>query len=188
MSRETLVLLGVLFVSTSCAGSSPYMKTSEDRPSGPAPGKALVYVVRPSGMGYGVDFQIWDGDHCIGVAVAKSCFSFQSAPGKHLFMAISENKSAVDAELAAGRTYYLIARVGMGGWRARVELIPVTRGSEYWEEAEVWARELIYTEADRKALAEWEVDKREEAREIMATFRTEKGREYVTPLPAAAGR
>jgi hypothetical protein len=49
----------ILFVlMTGCAGSSQYMVKATPT-AGPPPEKALVYFMRPSGMGFAVNFQIW---------------------------------------------------------------------------------------------------------------------------------
>lgn len=186
--RGWIVLLALVLASSGCAGSSIYMRRSLSRPPGPPPGQALVYFLRPSGFGYAVDFQIWDEDRCIGVALAKSAFAYACDPGRHLFLAIAENKVGCEADLAAGRTYYIIVEPRMGAWRARVGLIPVTPGSAYSGKAVLWAQRLIFTEPEWTLLSPWEESKREEARSILATLRSPAGRPYVTHLPAESGR
>ncbi len=102
MSKLALFLpLSLLLVA--CAGSSGYMKPGGMRPTEPPPGMALVYILRPTGFfGVGSDFQVWDGNNCIGVALANKCFAYTCAPGRHFFMFIAENNVGIDADLSAG--------------------------------------------------------------------------------------
>jgi len=115
----------------SCTGSSAYMKTSETLIH-PPDDKTLVRFMRPSGYCYYTNFNMLDGEKVIGNSVAKSQFDYLTDPGKHLFIAITENKAFLEADLLAGKTYYVITRVYTGGWRGRVALVPVTRDSEFW--------------------------------------------------------
>ena len=99
--------LGVLLVSISvfiisCAGSSSYMKPSQGLLA-PTNDKALVRFMRPSGFGFAINFNIWDGEKVIGNSVAKSQFDYLADPGKHLFVAVAENKVFLEADLEAGK-------------------------------------------------------------------------------------
>lgn len=99
-----LLLLSVV----GCAGSSKYMAKSAQIPMAPSPGKALVYFMRPSGLGFAIHFQIWDSYRLIGLSQAKCFFAYECEPGRHLFIGRAENKRAVSADLEAGKTYYII--------------------------------------------------------------------------------
>ena len=68
-----------------CAGSSKYMVKADPPTAGPPPDKALVYVMRPSGMGFAINFQIWDRDRFVGLSQAKSYFAYLCPPGKEFF-------------------------------------------------------------------------------------------------------
>lgn len=186
--RSALVVLLLGVALAGCAGSSPYMKASENRPEGPGPDEALVYFLRPSGMGWMVDFEAWDGERCIGIVTAKSCFAYRCPPGEHLFMSFSENSRACLATLDAGKTYYIVTSVRMGAWRARVAMVPVIPGSDYWDDAPKWAAELNYKEPIEDLLAEVTEKRKDPVAEKRAFFRTEEGAEYVETLPADAGR
>ncbi len=132
--KATLKFMSLLIVIllAGCAGTSPYMQEAEPINIKPSPDKALVYFMRPSGFAFGIHFQIWDRYKLMGLSQAKSYFAYECEPGKHLFIGIAENKRAVDADLEAGKIYYIITQVKMGGWKARMAFIPVTRDSEYW--------------------------------------------------------
>lgn len=102
--KGNCLILGLLFLFlTGCAGSSGYMVKATPT-EGPAQGKAMVYFMRPSGMGFAINFQIWDGTYFVGLSQAKSYFAYQCDPGKHLFLGIAENKAAIEADLNAGKS------------------------------------------------------------------------------------
>src|SRR5438477_571760 len=83
-------------------------------------------------------------DSPAGLSQAKTCFAYECDPGRHLFIAIAENKVAVDADLAAGKRYYIVTDSRMGAWRARVAMTPASKGSDAWKEAEQTRKDLVY--------------------------------------------
>ncbi len=168
--RSWYLLIIVLFV-TSCAGSSQYMKPTESLQS-PTEDKALVRIMRPSGLGFAVNFNILDGEKVIGNSVAKSQFDYLTEPGRHLFIATAENKAFVEAELEGGKTYYLITQVKMGAWKARVGLIPVTKGSEFWNKVEEYERALKRLEPDTVVLKNWEEANKAKIQKLISSYET----------------
>jgi hypothetical protein len=182
-----IVLVLVAFQLFGCAGSSKYMQASAPVQQPPSD-KALVYFMRPSGIGFAINFQIWDGDKFIGLSQAKSYFAYQCDPGKHLFIGIAENKRGIEGELEAGKTYYALTQVKMGGWRARMAFIPVTRGSEYWNEVEAYQSKLNFVEAKEEMLLQWEVKEKAKIQEIIAFLNTPEGRQYIVNLSKEDGR
>ena len=181
----SLVLIALLMVG--CAGSSKYMQASTPIQQ-PPPEKALVYFMRPSGIGFAINFQIWDGEKFIGLSQAKSYFAYACDPGKHLFIGIAENKRGIECELEPGKSYYVLTQVKMGGWRARMAFIPVTRGSEYWNEVERYKSELNFVAAKEEMLLQWEAKEKAKIQEILAFLNTPEGRQYVVGMAAADGR
>ena len=181
------ITLVILLSTVGCAGSSKYMVKSTPI-AGPSPDKALVYFMRPSGFGFAINFQIWDGDHFIGLSQAKSYFAYQCDPGKHLFIGMAENKRGVEAYLEAGKSYYIITPVRMGGWRARMAFIPVTRGSEFWDKVEQYKAELNFVMPKQEEVVQWEATKKSEVQEIISYLETAEGRQYVVPLGKEDGR
>lgn len=175
MKPLKIALLFTLLLSPftiSCAGRSAYMK-----PSGsllrPSDNKAVVRFMRPSGMGYAVNFQIWDGSRVIGNSVAKGQFDYLADPGEHLFVAVAENKAFVEANLEAGKTYYIITQVKMGAWKARVGLIPVNRGSAFWDKVIEYENVLNKLEPDVEVLNSWEEANRDKIDAILSQYETE---------------
>ncbi len=164
-----------------CAGSSPYMRRVEILQA-PIQDKALVRFLRPSGMGSAINFNVLDGEKVIGNSVAKSQFSYLAEPGHHLFVATAENKAFLEADLAAGKTYYVITRIYPGVWTARVAFVPVTRGSEFWFEALEYEKSLNILEPDMQEIALWERMNRDKIQAVLNQYKFEWKAQYQWPV------
>jgi hypothetical protein len=92
----------------------------------PAPGKAVVYFVRVSSIGFAISFEFFHQDKYIGVFKGKNYMRYECDPGNNLFWASSENKEFVTADLKEGGTYIIIVDIEMGVMKARVGLNPIT--------------------------------------------------------------
>jgi len=172
-----------------CAGSSQYMVKADAPTAGPPPDKALVYIMRPSGMGFAINFQIWDRDQFIGLSQAKSYFAHLCAPGKHLFIGIAENKVAVEADLAPGKSYYILTGPRIGGWRARLAMDAVTQGSANWDQVDTLKKELEVIVPVADQVQAWDAAKKAEAAALVEFFEKNPEREkYMTRLTPADGR
>lgn len=169
--RLVIIAVFVAHISISCAGSSAYMKPSEALLS-PTKEKALVRFMRPSGMGFGISFNVLDGERVIGNSVSKSQFDYLADPGKHLFIATAENKVFLEADLEAGKTYYIITRIYPGVWRARVAFLPITRGSEYWDKVKEYEADLVKLQPDTAAIKEWEDENKQKIKELVTNYET----------------
>jgi hypothetical protein len=97
--------------------------TSELRP---AAGKALVIFLRPEERAGETQAVVYDGTQFIGVVWEFWAVGYQADPGEHRFMVISEAADFMDADLVAGRTYYVEVRPRLGAWRARFSLRPLS--------------------------------------------------------------
>jgi hypothetical protein len=181
------VMLTVLLMVMGCAGKSGYMVTATPA-AGPAPDKALVYFMRPSGMGFAVHFQIWDSDHFIGLSQAKSYFAYECNPGTHLFIGIAENKVAIQADLKAGQSYYVGTNVRTGWAKARMQFTPVTRGSELWDKMEAYKQSLNCLAAKEEERAKWEAAKKQEVLPLVDYFTNGEGTARVLKLSKEDGR
>lgn len=186
--KGNCLILGLLFLFlTGCAGSSGYMVKATPT-EGPAQGKAMVYFMRPSGMGFAINFQIWDGTYFVGLSQAKSYFAYQCDPGKHLFLGIAENKAAIEADLNAGKSYYIGTNVRMGAMKARINFTPVTRNSELWDKVDEYKRSLNFIAAKDEERAKWEASKRQEAQGLVDYFSQGAGKAEVLRLNREDGR
>lgn len=91
----------------------------------PAPGKSVVYFVRPSGLGLLINFTYYDSAKFIGKFNGPKYMRYECSPGKHLFWATSENRDFVEAELEEGKIYFIEAVPQMGAVKAGVQLVPL---------------------------------------------------------------
>jgi hypothetical protein len=150
-------------------------------PLTPTSGKALVRFMRPSGFGYTINFNIFDGTKVIGNSVAKAQFDYLADPGHHVFAAIAENKVFLEADLVAGKVYYVITRIYPGAWRGRVAFVAITRGSEYWDEVLKYEKELNRLEPDEAKLRVWEDGHKQEITALRAAYESEFKAKYDWP-------
>ncbi|MFN8133944.1 MAG: hypothetical protein U0Z17_01465 [Bacteroidales bacterium] len=92
----------------------------------PAPNnKAVVYFVRYSSMGFAINFSYFDSTRLVGRFNCPKYIRYECEPGKHLFWARSENRDYVEAEVEAGKIYFIVANPRMGAVKAQVELVAV---------------------------------------------------------------
>ena len=92
----------------------------------PAPtDKAVVYFVRTSGLGFAINFSYLDSATLIAKQNGTGYVRYECVPGKHIFWARSENRDFVEAEVEAGKIYFLEADPTMGAIRAAVQLRPI---------------------------------------------------------------
>ena len=166
--KMVFVLLAVLFC-VGCAGRSAYMLPTTVLLQ-PTEDKALVRFMRPSGYGFAINFNILDGEKVIGNSVAKSQFDYLAEPGKHLFIAMAENKVFLEADLEAGKTYYVFTRVYTGVWKARVGFIAVNRGSKYWDQVRTFENELRKVRPNTAALKAWEDANKTKIEELVSQY------------------
>ena len=186
----------VILLAAGCAGKSKYMRTAIPPAEVSPAGKAMVYFLRPSGLGYAIHFQIWDyykSDYkLIGLSQAKSYFVYECDPGKHLFIGFAENKRAVEADIEAGKSYYIITQVKMGGWKARMAFIPVTRESEFWNQMDSYKKKLHFILPEKEVITQWESAKKDkiqkELNETINYLNTTEGRQYIVKLEQKDGR
>ena len=116
---KTLIAFVLVMVSV---GLPVFAQLSIPRPSD---GKAVVYFVRTSNMGMAINFSYFDSLTLIGRFAGPAYIRYECEPGHHLFWARSENRDFVEAELEAGKIYFILADVAMGGIKAQVDLVPV---------------------------------------------------------------
>jgi len=144
MKKKLLILnlLAATLAMLLLTGCGSSMMTRVSTIEKPDSGKALVTFFRPSAFGGAIKFGAWDGDKFIGILTARSYVQYQAAPGRHLFMARAENWSYVEADLQAGRQYYVVARPMMGAWKARVALDPVSSSDYNEDQINKWMKGL----------------------------------------------
>lgn len=147
MNRMALLLAGFAAVLAAFAAGSgaraadkpkeadeeEYVTFSDEHPLGsPQTGHALLYVVRPTSVGFAIKSFFFVDDTIIGINRGSSYFFTDVTPGKHVLWSKSENVDALEMTFEAGKTYYLQQQVQMGGFRARTKLkmLDETEGAE----------------------------------------------------------
>tara|TARA_B100000315_G_scaffold242066_1_gene263800 strand:+ start:247 stop:741 length:495 start_codon:yes stop_codon:yes gene_type:complete len=147
----------------------------------PSNDKALVRFMRPSGFGFAINFNILDGEKVIGNSVAKSQFDYLADPGKHLFIATAENKAFCEAEIEAGKTYYILTEVKMGAWSARVGLVAVNKGSQFWEKVKEYENTLVKLNPDVVVLKRWEEANKPKIQKVLSDYESVWKEKYQWP-------
>ena len=103
--------------------------TAQGFPS-PAEGNAAVYFVRVTSWGGAVSFEFFHNEEFIGVFKGKNYIRYECPAGENLLWASTENKQFLTCDLMAGETYLVLVNVKMGGWKARLDLEPITTDNE----------------------------------------------------------
>lgn len=116
MKKKYLLIISFVFITLSVVGQN--LKSAPED-------KAVVYFVRTSSLGFAINFSYFDSTKLIGVFSGPKYIRYECEPGRHLFWARSENRDFVEAEVEAGKIYFIEAIVKMGGIKAAVELRPV---------------------------------------------------------------
>jgi len=128
-----------------CAGHSDFMTKVPQGAAAivPASNSATIAFIRDSGFGFAVNFSIIDqAGNLLGDAVARSHFALQLPPGRYfLFARGGENTDVIQADVAAGRLYYVHVVPHFGAWLARVELDPVKPNEQDWRSLPAWLAE-----------------------------------------------
>ena len=124
-----------------CAGHSDFMtKAPSSYASALTADTATIVFFRDSGIAYAVNFAILDqAANFLGDSVSRSDFSVQVPPGRYFLVAKGgEGTDAMQAEVAAGRVYYVRVVPRMGMWLAGVELDPIKPGEQEWPRLSKW--------------------------------------------------
>lgn len=121
-------LIAALAALTGCASlPSPEVMKAETAtyqlPKTPEPGKAIVYVVRPSGLGGLVRFNVFVDDQEapseVGYTRSSQYIYFNLAPGEHKIYSKAENWAELQVKAAAGDIIYIQQEPSMGLIMAR---------------------------------------------------------------------
>jgi hypothetical protein len=143
LSMAALLAAAMAAASAGCAATSEYMRPAQlTGPPTPPPGQALVVFVRPSSFALGLRFTILSAQgQFLGDSLPASNFAIILPPGQHVFFGWAENTSALRADLAPDRTYYVEVAPKMGFGSARCHLLAITPRAESWAKLSTWLRE-----------------------------------------------
>lgn len=123
-----IIALSCLLSLFGCA-SNPMKVSNEVTFTKPASGEAQVVFMRDSFVGSAISaslYEVTDKEPVfIGVITNGTKVVYNTTPGKHTFMVVSEAADFMEANLAAGKTYYSIVTPRMGAWKARFSMWPI---------------------------------------------------------------
>lgn len=123
--------MGIVLIFAACSSTKNIASVVDPVKSLTAPeGKALVYVVRPSKVGFLINFKVYCDNEFIGLTKGKTYIYAYIEPGQHIFMSQAENKDEVDIELEANKTYFLlqIPKMGLIKARNRIQVLDESAG------------------------------------------------------------
>ena len=130
MIRLLIILTTVLF--TGCASVMKEAPVQEI--STPDQSEAQVIFMRSSFLGSAVSASLYevvdDEIKFIGVINNDTKIAYDTAPGEHVFMVVSEAADFMEAELVPGKNYFSIVTPRMGAWVARFSLWPIKVDTE----------------------------------------------------------
>jgi hypothetical protein len=182
------MLPALLLLAAGCT-TTGYMRDAQPTPP-PGPCEAKVVVYRTAVLG-GVDnFPVYeavdDDGKLLGFTETDCYFEFHCPPGRHFFLTWGEGEAYIDAELAAGKTYYIQAWSKFGVLTSRPGFAPVAPDSEEMRELQKKWPELRCRELDPAAAPSFEYEKKRRVRQAREAY--EAGRKAATPLPPDEGQ
>lgn len=125
---HAVFMAAAFMVITGCASlpSTEEMKaqiSGYQLPKTPEPGKAIVYVVRPSGLGGLIRFNVFvddqEADSEVGYTRSSQYIYFNLAPGKHKIYSKAENWAELQVEADANDIIFIQQEPSMGIIMAR---------------------------------------------------------------------
>ena len=119
------VVVGTLAMVAGCFGIANEAYMAEASPAAqPAPGKAMVKVVRMGGSGLPGMVPVWDREKLVGHSNVGTVIVYECDPGEHLFVATARGGSAVlKANVQADKVYDIVVELRQGtfsGPKARI--------------------------------------------------------------------
>jgi hypothetical protein len=131
ISAVFLVLAGLGL--SSCASTHMTDAVEPAFVSAPRSDQATMVFLRPSTFGFAIQSTVYDitsePPTLVGIVSSGKKIAITAPPGQRRFMVVSEAADFMDAELAAGKTYYALVTPRMGMWRARFSLRPMNATS-----------------------------------------------------------
>ncbi len=104
----------------------------------PPSNKAVVCFLRPSRAASANSAALYEGEKFLCILMSRTCFIYETTPGEHQFMVVSEAADFFETNLAGGRIYFIEAVPRMGWWRARFSLRAITPSSADWPNLPRW--------------------------------------------------
>lgn len=117
-----LCLLSLVIIGCATVPKASPELTSKAKKIVPPEGMALVYLIRPSNVGYAVRMNITCNNKIIGSTGGKQFIYIILEPGNYKFASNAENTHELPIVLEADKTYFIEQKVKMGWAQARTEL------------------------------------------------------------------
>jgi hypothetical protein len=133
---RALVVL-VLPVLAACGGA--LMSPAPSAVPAP-PDTATVVFLRTGFTGSAISAAVYDGERFAGIIMRHDRITLHVPPGTRRFMVVGEAADFLDADLAAGKEYFVLVAPRMGLWRARFSLRPIAPGGGYWDDLPGWLK------------------------------------------------
>ena len=130
--------------------------------------ETTIVFMRSSVVGAAIKATIYeiteDETIFIGIMKNKTKINYVTSTGKHTFMVVSEAADFMEADVAAGKTYYAMVTPRTGAWKARFSLIPIRNGgatnfSTDSKKFEKWKSKTKLVTTDDNARAWYEAHK-----------------------------
>lgn len=141
-------------------------------------GVAMVVFMRSSFVGAAIKtsvYEVTSGEtRFIGIMKNKTKIEYETSPGKHTFMVVSEAADFLEANLEAGKTYYSMVTPRTGAWKARFSLIPVrndgtTKFNTGSKDFEKWKKKTKVVSLDEKSEA-WYAEHKDSVEDKRAKY------------------
>jgi hypothetical protein len=117
-------VLAVMLLFAGCASRNMDVVSPDRYVTRPSADKALIFFIRATSFGGAVQAAIYDDTQFVGTISANTHIAYMADPGKHMFMVTGESADFMEADLAAGKTYYADVVPRMGVWKARFSFRP----------------------------------------------------------------
>lgn len=128
MKIKLILVTAAIALLSGCASSKMMVQENQELVS-PTAGKAQVVFMRSTFVGSAIQASVFDvtsgNPEFIGIISNDTKLAYMSDPGKRVFMVVSEAADYMEADLAAGKTYYSMVTPRMGAWKARFSMHPV---------------------------------------------------------------
>lgn len=143
-----------------------------------ADNQARVVFIRPSNYAWGYFGKLFDEKmRWVGDIQAETMLTVDVTPGRHWFIAWTENTDIIQVDAAAGRTYYVEVSFTFGAIAPRVHLLALAPDCENWSRLQEWldrVKEYVPLDewADKRERNGAELDERlRRAKEHLAEYR-----------------
>jgi hypothetical protein len=182
-------ILAVLPLALAACSTTSFMRDAEPSPP-PGDDEAKVIVFRTAAFGGAEHFPVYElVDHegkLLGFTETDRYFEYRCPPGRHLFVTWAEGEAFIDADLEAGRTYFIRAYSKFGVLAPRPGFAPVGQGSEDWDKLDEILSKLQCRELDPFRAVEYEARKEDHLKKTLASY--EEGKKAPRTLGPGDGK